>query len=97
MDFVIHDWMGMVEKQEDLMHISLNRDERTDHLPQLLRDVIARLRVDLCTKTALSIAAGKQGVYRYVALPLCIKAQVTWTSPNYWRMSLPLPTKWTPN
>ena len=42
MDFVIHDWMGMVEKQEDLMHISLNRDERTDHLPQLLRDVIAR-------------------------------------------------------
>jgi len=44
MDFVIHDWMGMVEKQEDLMHISLNRDERTDHLPQLIRDVIARLR-----------------------------------------------------
>jgi hypothetical protein len=47
MDFVIHDWMGMVEKQEDLMHISLNRDERTDHLPQLLRDVIARLRLDV--------------------------------------------------
>jgi hypothetical protein len=29
------------------MHISLNRDERTDHLPQLLRDVIARLRLDV--------------------------------------------------
>jgi hypothetical protein len=31
MNFVIHEWMGLVEKQEDLMHISLNRDERTDH------------------------------------------------------------------
>ena len=50
MDFVIRDWMTLVEKQEDLMHISLNFDERTDHLPQLLRDVIARLRLDVCTK-----------------------------------------------
>ena len=63
-DFVIHEWMGIVEKQEDLMHISLNFDERTDHLPQLLRDVIARLRVDFCTKTALSIAAGQHGNLR---------------------------------
>ena len=54
----------MVEKQEDLMHISLNRDERTDHLPQLLRDVIARLRVHVCTKTPLSIAAGQHGNLR---------------------------------
>ena len=48
MDFVIHDWMEMVEKQEDLMHISLNFDARTGHLPQLLRDVIARFRLDVC-------------------------------------------------
>jgi hypothetical protein len=64
MDFVIHDWMGMVEKQEDLMHISLNRDERTDHLPQLLRDVIARLRLDVCTKTPISVAASQHGNLR---------------------------------
>ena len=64
MDFVIRDWMMLVEKQEDLMHISLNFDERTDHLPQLLRDVIARLRVDFCTKTPLSIAAGQHGNLR---------------------------------
>jgi hypothetical protein len=64
MDFVNDDWMGMVEKQQDLMHISLNRDERTDHLPQLLRDVIARLRVDFCAKTPLSIAAGRHGNLR---------------------------------
>jgi len=60
-DFVIRDWMMLVEKQEDLMHISLNFDERTDHLPQLLRDVIARLRLDVWTKTPLSIAAGRHG------------------------------------
>jgi len=63
-DFVIHEWMGMVEKQQDLMHISLNRDERTDHLPQLLRDVIARLRLDVCTKTPISVAAGHHGDLR---------------------------------
>ena len=50
MDFVIHEWMGLVEKQEDLMHISLNRDDRTDHLPQLLREVIARLRLDVAQR-----------------------------------------------
>jgi hypothetical protein len=63
-DFVIHEWMGMVEKQEDLMHISVNRDERTDHLPQLLRDVIARLRLDVCTKTPIPVAAGHHGDLR---------------------------------
>jgi hypothetical protein len=64
MDFVIHEWMGLVEKQEDLMHISLNRDDRTDHLPQLLREVIARLRLDVCTKTPISAAASQHGNLR---------------------------------
>jgi len=57
MDFVIHDWMAMVEKQDDVMHIPLNFDERTGHLPQLLRDVITRLRLDVFTKVHISIAA----------------------------------------
>jgi hypothetical protein len=64
MDFVIHEWMGLVEKQEDLMHISLNRDDRTDHLPQLLREVTARLRLDVCTKTPISAAASQHGNLR---------------------------------
>jgi hypothetical protein len=64
MDFVIHDWMEMVEQQEDLMHISLNFDERTEHLPQLLRDIITRLRLDVCTKARISIAAGHHGNLR---------------------------------
>jgi len=64
MDFVIHDWMEMVEKQDDVMHIPLNFDERTGHLPQLLRDVITRLRLDVCTKAHISIAAGQHGNLR---------------------------------
>jgi hypothetical protein len=64
MDFVIHDWMEMVQNQEDLIHISLNFDERTGHLPQLLRDVIARLRLDVGTKAPVSIAASHHGDLR---------------------------------
>jgi hypothetical protein len=64
MDFVIHDWMEMAEKQEDLMRIPLNFDERTRHLPQLLRDVIARLRLNVCTKARLSTAASHHGGLR---------------------------------
>jgi hypothetical protein len=30
MDFVIHDWMDVVEKQDDLMHVPVNCDERPD-------------------------------------------------------------------
>jgi len=64
MHFVIHDWMEMVEKKDDVMHIALNFDERTGHLPQLLRDVIARLRLDVCTKPSVSIAASHHGNLR---------------------------------
>jgi len=64
MDFVIHDWMEMVEKQEDLMHIPLNFEERTGHLPQLLGDVIARLRLDVGTMAPISVAASQHGDLR---------------------------------
>ena len=64
MDFVIHDWMERVGKQEDLMHIFLNFEERTGHLPQLLRDIIARLRLDVGTKAPISIAASHHGDLR---------------------------------
>jgi hypothetical protein len=65
MDFVIHDGMEMVEKQEDLMHISLNFDQRTGHLPQLLRDLIARLRLNLDTKAPILVAASQHGGLRH--------------------------------
>ena len=46
LDATIHDWMGLVEKDPELSCIPLNYEERTGHLPKLLHDVIARLRLD---------------------------------------------------
>ena len=64
LDGVIRDWLTLVEKQEDLMRISLTFEERTGHLPQLLEDVITRLRLDVGTKAPISIAANHHGDLR---------------------------------
>jgi len=61
---VIHDWMRLVEKQEDLMSIALSYEDRTGHLPALLREVIVRLRLDAGTKAAVSVAASHHGDLR---------------------------------
>jgi hypothetical protein len=64
LDPVIHDWMTLVEKQEDLMSITLSYEDRTGHLPALLREVIARLRLDAGTKAPISVAASHHGDLR---------------------------------
>jgi hypothetical protein len=61
---VIHDWMMLVEKQEDLMSIALSYEDRTGHLPALLREVIVRLRLDAGTKAPISVAASHHGDLR---------------------------------
>jgi RsbT co-antagonist protein rsbRD N-terminal domain len=61
---LIHDWMGLVEKQEDLMTITLGYEDRTGHLPKLLRDVISRLRLKAGTKAPISIASSDHGDLR---------------------------------
>jgi RsbT co-antagonist protein rsbRD N-terminal domain len=63
-DPLIHEWLGLVEKQEDLMTIPLNYEDRTGHLPQLLSDVIARLHLDSSTKAPISVAASHHGDLR---------------------------------
>src|ERR1700730_18113084 len=60
----IHDWMGMVEKEPELNRIPLNYEERTGHLPKLLHDVIARLRLDTGRRGPISVAAGHHGDLR---------------------------------
>jgi hypothetical protein len=60
----IHDWLALVEKQEDLMSITLSYEDRTGHLPALLREVIARLRLDAGTKAPISVAASHHGDLR---------------------------------
>jgi hypothetical protein len=61
---VIHDWMELVEKQKDLMSIKLSYEDRTGHLPALLREVIVRLRLDAGTKAPISVAASHHGDLR---------------------------------
>jgi hypothetical protein len=63
-DPLIHEWLALVEKQEDLMAIPLSYEDRTGHLPQLLADVIARLHLDSSTKAPISVAASYHGDLR---------------------------------
>jgi hypothetical protein len=61
---VIKDWLGRVDQEPDLMAIPLNFEERTGHLPYLLHDVIARLRLDPGKKAPISKAAAEHGDLR---------------------------------
>ena len=61
---LIEAWLVRVEKQPDLTHIKLNGDERTGHLPHLIRDVINRLRSDTGAKAPISKVAAEHGDLR---------------------------------
>jgi hypothetical protein len=61
---LITDWLARVDKQPDLMSIPMNTEDRTGHLPQLLHDVIVRLRLDAGTKAPTSKAAAHHGDLR---------------------------------
>jgi hypothetical protein len=57
LDDVIQEWLHRVEKEPDLTCITLSFQDRTGHLPQLLHDVIRRLRLDDETQAPISEAA----------------------------------------
>jgi len=60
----IQDWMEMVEQDKELTCIPLNFEDRTGHLPNLIADLVNRLRLP-STKTALiSMAAREHGDLR---------------------------------
>jgi CheY-like chemotaxis protein len=62
----IEDWFLEVQLNEKLSLIPLTREERCGHLPQMFRDLVARLRADLPigSKGPLSEAASKHGLAR---------------------------------
>jgi hypothetical protein len=64
LDPITRDWMTLVQEQEDLMSITLSYEDRTGHLPALLREVIVRLRLDTNTKAPISVAASHHGDLR---------------------------------
>lgn len=61
---LIVDWLSRVEQEPELMRVPPNYQERWRHLPQLLREVIVRLRLDGETKARISEAAGIHGDLR---------------------------------
>jgi len=62
---VIVDWLSRVGQEPELTCVPLTLEERAGHLPQLLRDVVVRLRLDGGTKTRVSEAAGIHGDLRH--------------------------------
>jgi DNA-binding response OmpR family regulator len=62
----IADWLSRVEKDDELNHLVLNHDQRTGHLPLLIRELVHRLRVprSLGTKQA-SDGAVEHGTVRH--------------------------------
>ena len=61
---LIADWLGRVEEVPDLTRIPLNREERMGHLPKLMHDVTARVRLDTEAKARISESAGRHGELR---------------------------------
>jgi DNA-binding response OmpR family regulator len=62
----IADWLSRVEKDDELNYLILSHDQRTGHLPLLIRELVHRLRVprSLGTKQA-SDGAVEHGKIRY--------------------------------
>jgi CheY-like chemotaxis protein len=60
----IDDWMTLVEKDEELTCIPLSFEERAGHLPNLLADLIYRLRLPVNEKANVSVPARQHGDLR---------------------------------
>ena len=61
---IIRDWMALVEHDEELTCIALSYEDRTGHLPNLIADLIFRLRLPLKAKADASLAAREHGKLR---------------------------------
>ena len=57
-------WMTLVEQDEELTCIALSFEDRTGHLPNLLADLIYRLRMPATDKANFSFAAHEHGNLR---------------------------------
>jgi len=64
LDATIQDWMALVEHNEELTCIPLNFEDRTGHLPNLIADLIYRLRLPQTEKAAISTPARQHGDLR---------------------------------
>ena len=62
----IQDWFERVEREETLTALPMSQELRCGHLPQLFRDLVARLRSfkPLGTKEPMSLASAQHGETR---------------------------------
>ena len=60
-------WLGLVHQEPNLMRIPLTDEVRSEHLPQMFRDLVLRLRTfrPLGSKELVSIAAAQHGIARF--------------------------------
>lgn len=63
-DGIIHNWSELAGKDKDLASIPMSYEDRAGHLPRLLRDLIARLRLKDGAKAPLYHAASHHGDLR---------------------------------
>ena len=64
LDVTIQGWMALVEQDKELTCIPLSFEDRTGHLPNLLADLIYRLRLPPNAKADVSIPAREHGELR---------------------------------
>jgi DNA-binding response OmpR family regulator len=64
LDITVQAWMALVEHNPELTRIALNFEDRTGHLPNLLADLIYRLRMPATADASISLAAHEHGKLR---------------------------------
>ena len=64
LDVTIQGWMALVEQSNELACIALSFEDRTGYLPNLLTDLIYRLRLPPTAKADISISAREHGELR---------------------------------
>ncbi len=64
LDATIQDWLTLAEQDEELTLVPLSFEDRTGHLPNLLAEVIYRLRLPPIAKANTSQAARGHGILR---------------------------------
>ena len=65
LETTIQHWMTKVERNDELMHVPLNYQDRTGHLPKLLHDLVLRLHLAPNAEIPLSSAARDHGILRH--------------------------------
>ena len=63
-DAMIHDWMELVEDDEELTSVSLKPEDRTAHLHKFFHDLLVRLPLPHGSKALISLAARLHGKLR---------------------------------